>query len=531
MSALTLLPTGDGLCVEHVSACADRIVIHLVTVAASARCSLCGHPSERVHSHYQRTLSDLPWNRVAVQIKVKARKFFCDQPGCRRRIFTEPLPDLAVRYARKTCRLHHALYLVGYALGGEAGARLAVDLGLLVSPNTLLRRLRQIGASASPAEAQVRVLGVDDWAFKKGRRYGTILVDLEQHRLVDLLPDATAQSLAQWLKEHPGVEILSRDRAGVYAEGAKQGAPHAVQVADRWHLLKNLSETLERVLDQNRWALTQAAPALQEPIPVAWPPTKGKTAEEESRQRRQKRLKRYEQVVQLARQGIGQREIARRLQMARATVAHYLRADAFPERAPRAPSPTSLDAFKPYLHRRWQEGCRNACQLARELKEQGYTGVASWVRRYVGCLRQAETKAPPAKAPATRQVAAWLLCRTQDLDAKPQAFLAALWQHCPGLQTVNDLVQQFIEMVRNRNKEALPAWMQAAAESGNAVLARFATNLKQDLAAVEAGLSLAWSNGQTEGQVNRLKLVKRSMYGRAKFDLLRARVLPMVRAA
>jgi len=531
MSIPTLLPTGEGLRIEHVTPQADRIVIGLTVVTPSASCPLCGHLSERVHSHYQRTLIDLPWNRVAVQIKVKARKFFCDQPGCCRRIFTEPLSDLAARYARKTCRLHEALYLLGYALGGEAGARLAIGLGLLVSPNTLLRRLRQVGTVTLPTGTPVRVLGIDDWAFRKGRRYGTILVDLEQHRVLDLLPEATAASLSTWLKAHPSVEIISRDRAGVYAEGAKQGAPNAVQVADRWHLLKNLSETLERVLDQNRSAFQHAAPALQEPLPVAWPPTKGKAAEQEIRQRRQKRLERYEQVVQLHQQGIGQRESARQLQVARATVAHYIRAGTFPERASRTPVPTSLDPFKAYLHQRWQEGCRNACQLARELKELGYTGVASWVCRYITCLRQAAANAPPAKAPATRQVAAWMLCRTRDLEAKQKAFLAALCQYCPALQHAYDLAQQFVGMVRERNRKALPVWMQTATDSGNAVLARFATSLKQDLAAVEAGLSLEWSNGQTEGQVNRLKLVKRSMYGRAKFDLLRVRVLPMAPAA
>ena len=531
MSTSTLLPTGDGLRVLQVTSHADKIVIDLAAVATSAVCPVCHHTSTRVHSRYRRTLADMPWNRIAVQINVQARKFFCDQPGCCRRIFTEPLPGLAARYARKTIRLHHALYLVGYALGGEAGARLAVSLGLLASPNTLLRRIRQATIGTTTGATPVRVLGVDDWAFRKGRRYGTILVDLEQHRVVDLLPDATAQSLTTWLQAHPSVEILSRDRAGAYAEGARQGAPNAIQVADRWHLLKNLSETLERVLDQNRAAMKQASPALQETVAVAWPPTKGKTAEDESRERRRKRLQRYEQVVQLHQQGVEQREIARRLSVARATVAHYIRAGTFPERAPRSPAPTSLDAFKSYLHQRWQEGCRNACQLARELKEQGYTGTASWVRRYVTCLRQAQEKAPTPKVPATRQVATWFLCRTQDLDARQQAFVAALRQQCPALQSAYDLAQQFLCMARKRNKEALPAWMQAAHDSGCTVLARFAASLKQDLAAVEAGLSLPWSNGQTEGQVNRLKLVKRSMYGRANFDLLRARVLPQVQAA
>ncbi len=143
MSTPTLLPTGDGLRVLQVTNCANKILVDLAVVATSALCPVCQHTSVRVHSRYSRTLADMPWNHIAVQINVQARKFFCDEPGCSRRIFTEPLPDLAVRYARKTNRLHHALYLLGYALGGEAGARLAVSLGLLVSPNTLLRHIRQ----------------------------------------------------------------------------------------------------------------------------------------------------------------------------------------------------------------------------------------------------------------------------------------------------------------------------------------------------------------------------------------------------
>ena len=236
METNTLLPCLEGIRVESVSATANAIVLSLWTTRLGVGCPRCGQVASRIHSHYPRTLADLPWNRVAVLIQLRARKFFCDNPACERRIFTEPLPDLAARYAHKTRRLQGALYLIGYALGGEAGARVAVGLGVTVSPDTLLNRVRQVGASSTSAET-VEAVGIDDWAFRKGRRYGTILVDLERHRLLDLLPERTATCLIPWLAAHPRVKVISRDRAGEYALGARLGAPQARQVADRWHLV------------------------------------------------------------------------------------------------------------------------------------------------------------------------------------------------------------------------------------------------------------------------------------------------------
>ena len=212
METNTLLPCLESIHVESVAATGSAIVLSLRATRPGGACPLCGKFSGRIHSHYQRTLADLPWNRVAVLIHLHARKFFCDNCACERRIFTEPLPELARHYAHKTRRLQGAIYLIGYALGGEAGARVAVGLGLSVSPDTLLNRLRQVGATASAGEA-VEVVGMDDWAFRKGRRYGTILVDIARHRLLDLLPERTAACVTTWLAAHPSVKIISRDRA------------------------------------------------------------------------------------------------------------------------------------------------------------------------------------------------------------------------------------------------------------------------------------------------------------------------------
>jgi transposase len=385
--------------------------------------------------------------------------------------------------------------------------------------------------SQRAAASTPRVLGVDDFAFRRRCRYGTVLVDMEQHRPVDLLPDREAKSLEGWLNAHPGVEIVCRDRSTVYTEAVTKAAPNAVQVADRWHLVKNLNEALMRFFDQQQTAVKQAAPLLacaEGALPVVWPPTKGAAALEERRDHRGQRLARYEQVRALHRQGVPLRAIARQLGLARGTVNRYAACEAFPEIARHKPQPTSLDPFKPYLHRRWSEGCHHASQLYREIQAQGFSGTSSWLARYLTGLRRAPpVPAAEARAPSARSVAAMVVRRRDELSSAERAFLERIQHASEPIRNVCKLADRFLAMVRLRRQDLLPAWLVGATESDSSSLAGFARGLRQDLAAVEAALSLAWSNGPTEGQVNRLKLVKRSMYGRAGFALLKARVLPL----
>lgn len=569
MTSPTLWPAPDEVVVDRMIADEQSLTLIVHTHKARAMCPDCGQPSERVHSRYQRTISDLPWHGVTIQLRLQTRRFFCLNSACRRRIFTERLPALVRPYARRTLPLQETLRLIGLALGGRAGSRLAQELGLMLQRDTVLRLVRTQPSLITPTP---RVLGVDDWAQCKGQRYGTILVDLERHRRVDLLPDRSAQTLAQWLGEHPGVQIISRDRASAYAEGAATGAPAAIQVADRWHLLKNLREALERLLNRHHAILKQAAQTVTDELhgqQLLATPTPSPSADDHSgseseetekltrheqrkRHCRERRLARYEEVVSLYKQGAAIRTIARTLSLERKTVRRWVRADIFPERRSPRRQPGALDPFKPYLHERWESGCHNAAQLWREIQEQGYTGCESMVRHYLGeqrahlpphlrRLRSTHGPRSPAiivgvQTPSARQ-ASWLLLYPEKLlaqaqkrrdvqrEAEQRALRRQLCVLCPEIETAQKLGCGFIELLRERKPDSLDGWLREAMGSAVVELSAFARGLQRDKAAVRHALALPWSNGQVEGQVNRLKLVKRQMYGRANFDLLRLRVL------
>ncbi len=426
--------------------------------------------------------------------------------------------------------------MIAFALGGSAGARLATQLGSPISRATLLRVLR---CAEMPARPAPRVLGVDDWAFRKGHRYGTILVDLERRRVVDLLDDRKAETLAPWLSQYPGLEVISRDRASAYAEAARKGAPQAVQVVDRWHLLQNLVEALERCLLRFRSALKVAArggDAILGPLSnsretplVPWQ----QRAEAASQQKHASKVERYEQMRKLRAAGFTVLDIAQMVGATRPTVYRYLALGGPPERQrPQRSTCRVLAPYEPYLIRRWAEGCRNRSRLFRELRLLGYHYSARTVSLFLKRLEHdpSTSAAAPSRptvttVPSARHVACLLIWRQDRLPEEERDYLQRLCDQESTIALAYGVAQEFATMARERAGQEFDAWLARATTSSIPELERFARGLTDDRAAVEAALSLAWSNGQTEGQVNKLKLLKRQMYGRANFDLLRLRML------
>jgi transposase len=569
-----LLPEPDQLRLDTLTMTTERITLDVTAISSTASCPVCRGQSTRVHSRYRRRVADLAWAQTPVELRLHVRRFFCPRPTCARVTFSEPLPTVVAPFARRTVRLSAEQRQLGLDVGGEAGARTAHRQGMPISPDTLLRLVRRDPATTGSTP---RHLGVDDFALRKGQVYGTILVDLDQHQPIDLLPERTAAILEQWLKDHPGVEVISRDRATDYADGATRGAPDAVQVADRFHLLQNVREMLQRLLERHQAALQAATKADTAPADavlaagdaasaVTAPPTNHATeanaspttitvpaphltkAAQQRQERRDRRLASYTSVRALREKGLSIRAIAEQLHLSRKTVRRFALADQFPERATRRPAPSKLDPFIPYLEQQLVLGQDNAMQLWREVRDHhGYRGsralLSRWVARHRH-LRPAADAAPPrvrrrgrpaAPAVATAPVsqrrcsarqAAWLLVRHPDeLEEADRDIVTRLCEHSTTIGIAYHLAQDFMVMVRERQAAVFDSWLDRAATSGIPEIVSFVSGLQRDQAAVRAALDLPWSNGQVEGQINRLKLIKRSMYGRANFDLLRQRVL------
>lgn len=519
------------------------LTVQLVATQPTAACPSCDVPATRIHSRYLRTVADLPWADRPVLYQLAVRKFFCDTRTCPRKIFTERLPALVAPWARRTMRLARAQQQIGLTMGGAAGARLAAALTMPASRDVLLTLVRRTLLAPPPATTAI---GLDDWALRKGHTYGTVLIDLLTRRPIELLPDRTMERVRDWLQAHPTITIVSRDRATAYAEAARLGAPQAQQVADRWHLLKNLSATVRQVLERYRTAITDCLrpaqlPAAAAPRPLVAAPDQGDPPRpprhvEQRRVVQAQRQQRYEEIHRLRTQGWSVRAIGRHVGVARNTVRAYLRAEHCPQPAQRPRRRSVLDAYLPYLHERWAAGGVSAAQLYRDLRTHGYPGRASVVKQYVTQLRKAAgvgrhaapgsaALAVPQRPPSLRTVVGWLLRRPEQRDIAHEEALAAIGAINAELAATITLARAFLALVRDRQPAAFDAWLADVQAGASPRLRTFAKGLLQDESAVRAALALRWSNGPTEGQINRLKLIKRQMYGRASLDLLRQRFL------
>jgi transposase len=528
-----LFPHLAGLYVEQVQPTAAGVVMQARSRAAGAACPACGAWSSRVHSGYVRTVADGPAGGRPVVIRLAVRRFLCRNRACQSVTFAEQVDGLTGRYLRRSLPLLGLLAQIALALAGRAGARLAATLGAAAHRTTLLRlvaALPEPGIGAAP-----QILGVDDFALRKGRGYGTVLVDVATGEAIDLLPDREAGTLETWLKAHLGAQVICRDRAGAYAEAARDGAPEAIQVADRWHLWHNLGEYAEKAVAAHRGCLTRPAGAPEDGSPAS--PGPGTPPAEPEGLRdvcgRERRLvgrtrDRHAAIHGLLAAGRSEREAARILSLSRGTVHRFAAAASADELLVKATSRASkLDRYKPYLRQRWNEGITTATVLHAELQAKGWHGSVQAVERCVRPFRAMTAAPPPGPVvPATRQITRWLLSRPATLNDDDQAQLASLQERCPHLNALAAHVRSFAEMMtRRQGQQELEGWLVAVEADDQPELRSFANGIRRDLQAVTNGLTLPYSSAAVEGNVTKIKMIKRQMYGRAGFALLRKRVI------
>ncbi len=529
-----LLPPGYEI--EEMRTEGPAIGIRAATQHRAGICPGCGRESTQIHGYYRREVDDLPISGFTVRIRLKVRRFRCNNEQCERQTFSSTSSDLVAPHQRKSGRLISTLYHIGQALGGRAGARLTKLLCMGTSRDTLLRIVRAV---FQPEPCAPHAVGVDDWAMCRGHSYGTIVVDLEKHQVIDLLPSRSADTLSQWLAHHPQISLVSRDRSPEYRSAVTDMLPEAVQVVDRWHLVKNLREALERSLEdlypksemRDDTILSRGSePALRTRFPRSG-------ADEQLRSgRRQQRIQRYQIVQELKSHGMSIRRISRLLGLPRGTVRSFYFADTYPETQRRKTRPSMLDPYLPYLERRVQDGCTNAKQLWREIVARGYPGAPGQVSKWMTWRRRqnidgvspgmsnSSGTGADLMLPSRRTLSRILFTDPSQLDAHETMLLKLVKQN-RMIAVVHELVRTFRGMIATKQTAEFDGWLAACHRSNVPAMNRFANSIQQDRTAVLAAISTHWSNGQTEGHVNRLKMLKRQMYGRANLDLLRARVL------
>ena len=449
MPTTLLFPLPDELELTSVSEVAEGVVVRVTSHRTTSSCPLCSTPSHAIHSYYRRHPLDLPCMGRSIRLLLTVKKFFCHVATCPRKVFTERLPDLIEPSSRLTKRLREAVQEIGFAVGGKGGERLCDKLGISISDASVLSSL--FLRPLSPAET-VRVVGIDDWSWRRGQRYGSIVVDLQTHTILDVLPERTVESVVAWLEAHKDIEIVSRDRGGTYVDGATQGAPLATQVCDRWHLLKNLGEAVEAFLVRRHIRLSDplspeaSTLGTEEAITPAEGPHPERTAprkQQHSQAHLLRKQKLYEQIQELHQQGVGVVKIAQQLSVARNTVRKYLRyAPEPPQPAPRGLRASVLDPYEEYVLTRWGQGCRNAAQLFREITAQGYEGSNTLLRAYVAHLRKTKEQAsrPPLRRERLSTVSPrelrWLVSKKPtSLDEQERVRLDALLTTSPEVRT------------------------------------------------------------------------------------------------
>ena len=528
LKTLLQLPCGWRCSRQIISS--DGITLHLHGKRKTAQCPECFKRSDSVHSCRRRRIQHLPCSGQTLWLVFSVRHWYCRNPACSRKIFAESLAPFAGSHQQSSQALQNLQRQLGLIAGGEAGKRAATAAGLRCSADTLLRRVINTPETKQSGAPHV---GIDEWAWHRGHRYGTLIVNLDTHRPLVLLPGRDQRTLATWFRKYPEIQVVSRDRSGVYATAAREGAPQARQVADRWHLLKNIGDEPERMMYRYmplirlvvRELSLKKSPEPELSVPVA----SLRRLERLKQHIRKKRHQRWTEVMALHNKGCSFREISRITGLSRVTVSRWVRSGTFPEMSTRPPKRGLLDPWREWLKEQRESGNYNASRIWREMVARGFTGSETIVRDAVAKWRKGWI--PPvttaARLPSVSRVSRWLMpwriIRGEENYAS--RFISLMCEKEPELKIAQQLVLEFYRILKTQNKSQLSSWFTRVHESGSAELRRVAAGMEADAAAICEAISSRWSNGVVEGHVNRLKMLKRQMYGRAGFELLRQRVM------
>jgi transposase len=517
------------LTVERVERSALGLTVYVYATTSGVPCPRCGTAGSRIHSRYYRTVADMSCVGQHLTLKLLVRNWVCPSASCPQQIFAEPFAGLVRRYARMTDRLIKALQSIGVTTNGADGARLSSSLAMPTTAKTLIRRVLELPV---PKSGPVYIVGIDEWAWKKGSEYGTILVDLEQRRIADLLPERSVESSKNWFKKHREVKIISRDRGKIFRAAADAGAPQAKQLVDRFHLQKNFAEALEKFFGHHKRLLKAVTCKLAGKTPSAPSEPALKVKEQEREHRHAERVARHKKIWELFRAGYSKGDIAHIVGVSLHSIYRALEQEQPPSRPHWRNTHHVIDPFLSYLTKRWNDGCHRAIQLYQEIVAQGYSGSERTVRRTVAQFRphgpRAVTKQIITRkiTPSPRSVALMIVRRKESRTKDQTSFIDQLCKSSPIAATAYRLAQAFGSLLRNlEGRPGLEKWKAAVQASGIAELIAFMEGLDDDAEAVVNGCTQSWNNGMVEGFVNQVKWIKRSSYGQAGFPLLQRRVL------
>ena len=528
LKTLLQLPCGWRCSRQIISS--DGITLHLHGKRKTAQCPECFKRSDSVHSCRRRRIQHLPCSGQTLWLVFSVRHWYCRNPACSRKIFAESLAPFAGSHQQSSQALQNLQRQLGLIAGGEAGKRAATAAGLRCSADTLLRRVINTPETKQSGAPHV---GIDEWAWHRGHCCGMLIVNLDTHRPLVLLPGRDQRTLATWFRKYPEIQVVSRDRSGVYATAAREGAPQARQVADRWHLLKNIGDEPERMMYRHmplirlvvRELSLKKSPEPEISVPVA----SLRRLERLKQHIRKKRHQRWTEVMALHNKGCSFREISRITGLSRVTVSRWVGSGTFPEMSTRPPKRGLLDPWREWLKEQRECGNYNSGRIWREMVARGVTGSETIVRDAVAKWRKGwnPSVTTAVRLPSVSRVSRWLMpwriIRGEENYAS--RFISLMCEKEPELKIAQQLVLEFYRILKTQNKSQLSSWFTRVHESGSAEFRRVAAGMEADAAAICEAISSRWSNGVVEGHVNRLKMLKRQMYGRVGFELLRQRVM------